>query len=58
MSILIPVSPHLTLYAHMRSGHICEEKDTETQPLHLAGCLIINLDNTGWLCCPLLGWTN
>ena len=35
---------------------MCEENDTETGPLHFAGCLIINRDVTGWLCCSLLGW--
>ena len=34
-------------------GTVCEENDTETEPLHFAGCLIINRDVTGWLCCSL-----
>ena len=28
-------------------GTVCEVNDTETEPLHFAGCLIINRDVTG-----------
>ena len=40
-------------------GHVCEENDTESEPLHLAGaCGVhhINCDVTGWLCSSVLGW--
>jgi hypothetical protein len=37
------------------SGTVCEETDTETEPLHFAGCLIIETAKS-WVCCLLLGW--
>ena len=51
---------HFKYLGRVCIGSVCEENDTETEPLHFAGCLclIINRDVTGWLCCPLLGWTN
>ena len=39
---------------------MCVRRTTlKSDPLHLAdGCLIINRDVTGWLCCSVLGWYN